>query len=247
MKPRHASLFAACVIASLLAAAAARAGEAEIRQAVRALAPELRVTSIGKSGAPGFMEVVVEGPRGPMVVYADDKGEYLLIGDLLQVKSRRNLTQERVDKLTEVKWDSLPLQQAVKVVRGNGQRKLAVFSDPDCPYCRKAEQEFMKLDNVTIYTFMYPLEIHPDAPRKSRLVWCSKDRGQAWLDLMLRGKLPAGKDDCKNPIDDNIALAARLRIDGTPAMLFPNGKRVPGYAEAARLEGLLNASQSVAK
>lgn len=218
----------------------ARAGDAEIRQAVLSLAPGAKVASIAKTALPGIMEVTLDGPRGPMVVYADEKGEYLLAGNLLDVKGRRNLTDERMAKLTEVKWESLPLDNAIKVVRGDGKRKLAVFSDPDCPFCKKAEQEFAKLDNVTIYVFAYPLAMHPDAGRKSKLVWCSKDRSKAWLDLMLRNKLPEGKGDCDNPLDENLALGAKLRIDGTPALLFPNGRKESGYRPADKLEGLLN-------
>lgn len=232
----------ALTVLAAISIPSAQAGEAEIRQAVQKLAPDAKITSIARSGPPGFMEVVVDGPQGPMLVYADEKGEYLLIGDLLEVKTKRNLTRERMDKLTEVKWDSLPLQNAIKVVRGDGKRKLAVFSDPDCPYCRKAEQEFAKMDNVTIYTFPYPLPMHADAGRKSKLVWCSKDRSKAWLDLMLKGKLPEGKGDCDNPVDENLVLGNKLRIDGTPAMIFPNGKRVPGYMDAGRLDGLLTAA-----
>jgi thiol:disulfide interchange protein DsbC len=235
---------AALALAALLATSLmpAQAGDADIRQAVQSLAPGAKVTSIAKTGLQGIMEVALDGPQGPMVVYADDKGEYLMAGDLLDVKGRRNLTKERMDKLTEVKWESLPLENAIKVVRGNGKRKLAVFSDPDCPYCKKAEQEFTKLDNVTIYTFPYPLPMHGDAARKSKLVWCSKDKSKAWLDLMLKGKIPEGKDDCDNPVDENLALGNKLRIDGTPAMIFPNGKRIPGYVDAGRLDGMLSAN-----
>jgi thiol:disulfide interchange protein DsbC len=234
--------FAVLALAAALATSLtpARAGDAEIRQAVQNLAPGAKVTSIARTGLPGIMEVVVDGAQGPMVVYADDKGDYLMAGDLLEVKSRRNLTKERMDKLTEVKWDSLPLENAIKVVRGNGKRKLAVFSDPDCPYCKKAEQEFAKMDDLTIYVFPYPLAMHPDAGRKSTLVWCSKDRAKAWLDLMLRGKQPEGKADCKNPMEENLELGRKLRVDGTPAMFFPNGKRVPGYLDAKRLEAMLD-------
>jgi thiol:disulfide interchange protein DsbC len=139
-----------------------------------------------------------------------------------------------------VKWDSLPLHNAIKVVKGDGSRKLAVFSDPDCPYCKKAEVELNKLDNITVYNFAYPLPMHPDAGRKAILVWCSKDRAKAWQDLMLKGIVPTGKADCKNPIEDNLALGEKLRIDGTPAMIFPNGKRIPGYVDATRLEAMLN-------
>ncbi|MEW6678820.1 MAG: DsbC family protein [Pseudomonadota bacterium] len=222
---------------------ACQAGDNEIRQAVQELAPGAKVTQINKTSLKGVMEVTIDGDQGPMVVYADEQGAHLLVGDLLDVKSKRNLTKERMDKLTEVKWDSLPLKNAIKVVRGNGKRKLAVFSDPDCPYCKKAEAEFAKLDNVTIYTFLYPLSFHQDAARKSKLVWCSKDRSQAWLDLMLKGQVPPGKATCEDPIDENLALGTRLKVEGTPAMILANGKRIPGFVPAARLEALLDAAQ----
>lgn len=221
----------------------ASAGEAEIRQAVQSLSPGTKATQITATGIKGWFEVVVETEQGPQVLYAEDKGQFLLVGDLLDTKARKNLTRERMDKLTAVKWESLPLDNAIKVVRGNGKRKLAVFSDPDCPYCKKAEQEFMKLDNVTIYTFLYPLAMHSDAPRKSRLVWCAKDRSQAWLDLMLKGKLPEGKPICNDPVDENLALGAKLRIEGTPALILANGKRIPGYAPAEKLSAMLDAAE----
>lgn len=234
------AVFAASLAMGL---SACQAGDTEIRQAVQALAPDAKITQIDKTGVKGMMEVTINGDQGPMVVYADEKGQFLLVGDLLDVKNKRNLTRERMDKLTEVKWESLPLKDAIKVVRGNGQRKIAVFSDPDCPYCKKAEVEFSKLDNVTIYTFLYPLAFHKDAARKAKLVWCSKDPSQAWLDLMLKGKVPEGKGDCNNPVDENLVLGSKLRVEGTPAMFLPNGKRIPGYVDAGRLEGMLNASQ----
>lgn len=226
-----------------LGMAACQAGDTEIRQAVQTLAPGAKVTQISKTGVKGMMEVTLDGDEGPMVVYADEQGQFLLIGDMLDVKNKRNLTRERMDKLNEVKWESLPLKNAIKVVRGNGQRKLAVFSDPDCPYCKKAEVEFSKMDNVTIYTFLYPLAFHKDAARKARLVWCSKDQSQAWLDLMLKGKIPEGDATCNDPIDENLKLGTRLRVEGTPAMILANGKRVPGYVPAAKLEAMLNTAE----
>lgn len=240
---KHRLLTVAFTTAMALGFAGCQAGDTEIRQAVQALAPGAKVTQIGKTGIKGIMEVTIDGEQGPMVVYADEQGQFLLVGDMLDVKSKRNLTRERMDKLTAVKWDALPLKDAIKVVRGNGQRKVAVFSDPDCPYCKKMEAEFNKLDNVTIYTFLYPLAFHQDAARKAKLVWCSKDRSQAWLDLMLRGKVPEGKADCDTPVEENLVLGNKLRVEGTPAMFLPNGTRIPGYVEAARLDAMLTASQ----
>jgi len=218
----------------------AGAADSDIRKSIEGSFPGTKITSIAKSPINGVFEVITQSPQGPLVIYADPMGQHLLIGDLLNVASKRNLTSERMEKLTAIKWESLPLKNAIKVVKGDGSRKLAVFSDPDCPYCRKAEAEFAKLDNVTIYNFAYPLAMHPDAGRKSKLVWCSKDRAQAWQDLMLKNVLPSGKADCDNPIDENLALGAKLRIDGTPALIFPNGKRVPGYVDATRLEAMLD-------
>ncbi len=240
MKTFLATLTLACALTT--PALTAWAGDADIRQAVKTLAPSAQIKSIAKTGMPGIMEVVIDGNDGPMVVYVDTKGRSVMVGDMLDVKSQRNLTRERMDQLTAVSWNSLPLQNAIKIVKGAGKRKLAVFSDPDCPYCKKAEAELAKLDNLTVYIFPYPLAMHPDAERKSKLVWCSKDRAQAWQDLMLKGKLPTGKADCANPLDANLALGQKLRIDGTPAMIFANGKRVPGYRPADQLDAMLNAA-----
>jgi len=223
--------------------ATACAGEPEIRQAVQTLSPGAKIVQVSTTGLKGISEVVVEIEQRPQIVYADEKGQFLLVGDLLDTKARKNLTMERMDKLTAVKWEDLPLDNAIKVVRGNGKRKLAVFSDPDCPYCKKAEQEFVKLDNVTLYTFLYPLAMHSDAPRKSRLVWCAKDRSQAWLDLMLKGKLPEGKPTCNDPIDENLVLGSKLHIEGTPALILSNGKRIPGFAPAQKLNAMLDAAE----
>lgn len=221
---------------------AAQAGEAEIRKSIESNFPGTKVKEVGKAPMAGMFEVIMDARQGPMVAYTDDKGQYVLVGDLLDVKAERNLTRERMDKLTEIKFDSLPLNQAIKVVKGNGKRKLAVFSDLDCPYCKKLEVELLKVDNVTIYNFPYPLPMHPDAGRKSKLIWCSKDRVAAWNDYMHNNKLPGGKTDCDNPVDENLALGQKLRIDGTPALIFANGKRVPGYMPAARLDAMLDSA-----
>lgn len=228
-----------------LGVANAHAGEREVRQAVQALAPAARIVSINRTPLADLYEVVVDGPRGPTLVYVSGKGDYLLVGELLDVKRRRNLTGERMERLSAVEFEKLPFQQAIKMVQGNGSRRMAVFSDPDCPFCRKLEPELAKLKDVTIYIFPYPLPMHPDATRKSKLVWCSPDRLQAWQDMMLRNKLPeGGRTDCDHPVDKNLALGQRLRIDGTPALIFTDGRRLPGYAEAERIEQMLARAQA---
>jgi thiol:disulfide interchange protein DsbC len=224
-------------------ATTALAGEADIRQSIESSFPGTKVSEINKSPIPGIYEVVMQGRQGPLIAYTDEKARHVLVGDLLDVKAERNLTRERMDQLTAISFDSLPLKNAIKIVKGNGKRKLAVFSDPDCPYCKKLEAELLNVDNVTIYEFPYPLPMHRDSPRKAKLIWCSKDRVAAWNDYMHNGKLPTGKGDCDTPIEENLALGAKLHIDGTPALIFANGKRVPGYLPAARLDQMLDASE----
>lgn len=225
------------LLLTVLMASGCNAGEADIKKNIEARFPGAKVDSVAKSPIKGIYEVLVDGSQ---IIYADEKGDYVLTGDMLETASRRNLTKEKIDKMSEVKFDTLPLDQAVKVVKGEGKRRMAVFSDPDCPYCRKLEQELAKLDNVTIYNFIYPLPMHADAGRKGRLVWCSADPAQAWLDLMLKGKLPEGKDDCANPIEANLALGQKLNVQGTPAIILSNGKRLPGMVPADKLNAMLN-------
>jgi thiol:disulfide interchange protein DsbC len=225
------------LLATVLVTTACSAGESEIRKNIEARFPGAKVDSVNKTPISGIYEVVVDGDQ---IIYSDSSANYVLVGEMLQTKDRRSLTKERMDKLTEVKFDSLPFDQALKIVRGNGSRKMAVFSDVDCPYCRKLEPELAKLQNVTIYNFLYPLPFHKDAGRKSKLVWCSKDPVKAWEDMMLRNKEPENADtDCPNPIDANLALGQKLRVQGTPAMIFANGKRAPGYMPADRIEAML--------
>lgn len=224
------------LLLTALLATACNAGEGDIKKNIESRFPGAKVDSVNKSPVAGIFEVVVDGSQ---VIYSDADANYVLVGELLETKNKRNLTKERQDKLMEVKFDSLPLDQAVKMVKGDGKRKLAVFSDPDCPYCKRLEAELAKLDNVTIYNFIYPLPMHADAPRKGRLVWCSADPAKAWTELMLNGKVPEGKDDCPNPIEANLALGQKLNVQGTPAIIFANGRRVPGMVPADRLEKML--------
>jgi thiol:disulfide interchange protein DsbC len=142
-----------------------------------------------------------------------------------------------------VKWDSLPLGNALKTVKGNGARKLVVFSDVDCPYCRKFEAELTKVDNITVYTFLYPIEgLHPKAVQASKQIWCAPDRNKAWDDYITRGSVPNNAGTCANPVDATIALGNKLKVSGTPTLIFANGQRVPGMVPAAQLEKLLAAN-----
>lgn len=223
----------------MLLGTAAHAGEAEIRKAFQSKFPGMEVSSISKTPYGGLYEVVADG----QVAYATADGKYLVLGNVIDLESKRNLTAARNAKLMEVKWSTLPLNTAIKEVKGNGSRKLAVFSDADCPYCRKLEPELDKLNNVTIYTFLYPIEgLHPDAVPTSKKIWCESDRLKAWKAYMLKGVEPKSKGDCANPVDDTIALGNKLKVSGTPTIILENGQRLPGYVPANKLDQLLTAA-----
>jgi len=225
------------LIAAALVTTACNAGEAEIRKNIEARFPGAKVDAVNKTPVAGLFEVLVDGDQ---IVYADGKGDYVVIGEMMQTEDKRNLTRERIEKLNEIDFASLPVEQAIKVVKGDGSRQMAVFSDVDCPYCRKLEAEIAKLNNVTVHVYLYPLPFHTDAPRKSRLVWCSPDQVKAWEDLMLRDKEPESvSGDCANPVEANLALGQKLRIQGTPAIIFSDGKRAPGFIPAERIEQML--------
>lgn len=201
--------------------------------------PGKEIITVSPTPMKGVFEVVM---AGNMIIYTDAKADFLIFGDMVDVAKKKSVTEERMAELRKVDFSKLPLEQAVKVVRGDGSRQLAVFSDPDCPFCKKLEQEGLKgLDNVTIYTFLMPLaELHPDAARKSRLIWCSKDAAAAWTNWALNSKLPeGGKDDCENPIEKNILLGKTLGITGTPGLVFANGRVVPGAIPRENIETLL--------
>lgn len=223
----------------MLLGVSVHAGEKEIRQAFQKNFPGMEITSISKTPYGGLYEVVADG----QIAYTTADAKYLVLGNVIDLASKRNITAARNAKLMEVKWSTLPLANAIKEVRGNGSRKLAVFSDADCPYCRKLEPELEKLTNVTIYTFLYPIEgLHPEAVPTSKKIWCEKDRLKAWKAYMLKGEEPKSKGDCANPVDETVALGARLRIGGTPTLILENGQRIPGYIPADKLEPLLSAA-----
>lgn len=227
-------------VLSLFAQLPAMAGDKEIRLTLLKNFPNMEISGISKTPYGGLYEVLVDG----QVAYATADGKYLMLGNVIDVASRKNLTAVRNAKLNEVNWASLPLGKAIKEVRGDGSRKLAVFSDADCPFCKKLEPELEKLTNVTIYTFLNPIEsLHPAAIPLSRQIWCEKDRLKAWKAYMLKGEKPTAKGDCDNTVDEVIALGNKLRVTGTPTLIFENGQRVPGYIPAAKLDQLLTAAK----
>lgn len=176
---------------------------------------------------------------GGNVVYVDATARYLIEGQAIDLKTHENLTQsELVASLPRVDWKSLPLVDAIKTVKGNGKRQMAVFSDPDCPYCHMLEERSLaQLNDVTVYTFLLPLDQrHPDATRKARLIWCADDRASAWDEWMHHGRLPEGNASCDVPLEDVAKLARELHVFGTPGLVFPDGSQLPGAQPADVIE-----------
>jgi thiol:disulfide interchange protein DsbC len=210
----------------------AHADEAEVKKAMEAKL-STKVDSVTKSGYLGLYEIYADGN----ILYTDEKmTAFIAGGQLIDGKTMRNLTEERMRKLTAIKFSDLPLDRAIKQVRGDGKRVLATFEDPNCGYCKRLAKDLLKLDNVTVYTFLYPI-LSEDSLRKSKQIWCSADRAKAWNDWMLEGRAPAGKDDCDtSAISKNQEFGRRLTISGTPTMFFADGERVPGAMPLAKIE-----------
>lgn len=229
------------VLLAALLSLPAIADEAKIRESMEAKLGGARIEEIRPTPVTGIFEVRFQGRGGPQIVYTDSQGSYIFTGHLIDAKSDRDLTEERLQKLTAIDFDSLPLDLAVKIQRGNGKRVLAMFTDPYCPYCRRFEQTLLQLDDITVYVFMYPV-IRPDSADHSRAVWCSKDRAKAWLDLAAadRPKLPAAGANCANPVDKVLELGRSLRVNSTPTLYFASGERVQGGMQAADLRAKLD-------
>ena len=213
---------------------AATAQEAAIRKNLSERLPEFKkIDEVTKTDMPGIFEVRVDDS----LFYTDEKGAYLLQGELMDVNQRRNLTQERMDKINAVAFDSLPLKDAFTIVRGNGKRKVAVFEDPNCGYCKRFERDLQSIDNVTIHMFLYPI-LGPDSSEKSRAIWCAKDPAKEWASHMLKGTdAPAAASSCDvTALQRNMEFGRKYKITGTPTIFFADGSRVPGAIGADDLE-----------
>lgn len=210
-----------------------------VKKALAAKMPDVQIRSVSKSQYAGLYEVVANGFN---VFYTDEKAEIGIFNAMIDLRTRKNLIEARAQELMKVDVSRLPIDKAIVKVKGDGSRKLYIFSDPDCPFCRQLEKELEGINNVTMYTFLYPLtSIHPDAMRKAEVVWCSGDRAQAYYDMMLSGKEPQGQATCATPVKDIIKLAEQLYITGTPGLVFGNGKLVPGGLPRHQIEAQLDA------
>ena len=195
-----------------------------------------QIDEVRKTPMAGLFEVRV----GTDILYTDAEGNFILHGNLLDTRSRKNLTEERIDKLTAINFKDLQLKNAFTVVRGNGKRKVAVFEDPNCPYCKRFEKDLEKIDNVTVHTFLTPI-LGPDSTEKSKRIWCASDKVKTWDDWMLRNVSPkeAGAKCDTAALDANVAFARKYNITGTPTLVFIDGHRVPGAINTQQIEQLL--------
>jgi thiol:disulfide interchange protein DsbC len=232
----------------LLISGVACADEASIRSEIAKKFPKANVESVTKTPHLGLYEVVVDG----QLFYADEDFKYLIDGSIIDTNGMTNVTAARQRDLEELKlrklafpFEQLPFEMAIKKVKGDGSRKIAVFSDPDCPYCKRLERDLVKVDNVTIYVFLYPLvELHPKAPDIARAIWCSGERAMAWDEYMLKGVVPKAAGTCDNPVDKLVEFGKSKRITGTPTIFFADGKRVPGAIPVDQIEDILAKGQT---
>lgn len=216
------------------------AQEAALRKTLSDRLPGLpRIDEVRRTPMAGLFEVRM----GLDIVYTDATGAFLIQGQLMDTRTRQDLTQERLDKLNAIAFDSLPTRDAITIVRGNGKRRLAVFQDPNCGYCKRFERDLQKVSDVTIYMFLIPI-LGPNSTEQARNVWCARDRAQAWTDLMVSDKPPAtaGADCDSSALNRNLEFARKMRITGTPTLVFGNGNRVPGAIAAAQVDKLLSQS-----
>ncbi len=231
--------------ASPAATRALAAEETEIKRVLQERFPGLDVASISKSPYFGLYEVFA----GDQIIYTDAKVSYVMVGTVIDPLTRVNLTEERLQALKAINVADLPIDQAIKIVRGNGERKFVVFSDADCPYCKQLETTLAGMDNFTAFVLLYPIDqLHPDAARKSRIIWCSADRPKAWLDYMLKGVLPSGNDgSCETPLPQLQAVAKKYHVVATPTLVFMDGRVVPGALPRDRLEKELARTETALK
>ncbi len=213
---------------------AVHADEAVIRKNLAERMPSLpKIDEVQRTSVAGLWEVRI----GTDVLYTDAEGQYLIQGEIFDARTKTNITQARIDKLTAIDFAKLPFADAVVVKQGSGVRKMAIFVDPNCGYCKRFERDVASLKDVTVYNFIYPI-LGPDSEAKSRDIWCAKDRAKAWRDWMIDGKLPSKAEaKCDTAaLTRNVALGKKHRVQGTPGTVLEDGTRLPGAVPLEQLE-----------
>jgi thiol:disulfide interchange protein DsbC len=226
----------AAMLVSGLLAGMANAQEAAIRKNLPERLPQMgKIDEVTKTPMPGLFEVRV----GTDVYYSDAEGNFLFHGQLIDTRQQRNLTEERTEKLLAIDFSALPLKDAFTIVRGTGKRKLAVFEDPNCGYCKRFERDLQKVDNITVYMFLYPI-LGADSADKSRNIWCARDKGKVWQDLMVRDQAVPSASCDTGAVARNVEFGRKHKITGTPTLVFADGTRVPGAIASTQVEKLLS-------
>jgi thiol:disulfide interchange protein DsbC len=230
--------FAAALLCGLMlnAASAETAQEAAVRKAIAPrLGPDAKIVSVTKTPYSGLYEIQVNGD----IIYTDANAQYLFVGRVVDTRTYQDYTKARLDEISKVAFSDLPLNLAMKNVKGNGKRVIAVFEDPNCGYCKRFDHSLQDVDNITVYTFLYNI-LSPESITISRNVWCAPDRNKVWDDWMINGKQPpAAPADCNAPHEQVLALGKRMRVTGTPTIIFADGSRIPGAIDAKGLEAKL--------
>ena len=222
-------LIALCM---LFTASASAQNEKQIRSDLqKKIGESNKIKSVSPSPILGIYEVLV----GSDIFYTDVNSKYIIQGEMIEVANGKNITEQRKNDLNRIKWSDLTPANAFKVVRGNGSRQLAIFSDPNCGYCKRLEKSLQELNNVTVYTYLVPI-LSPDSAKKSKQIWCSSDPQKTYDDWMLNGITPTGNGDCTTPLDKNLAFAKTYGITGTPTLFFIDGSRFPGAARITDIE-----------
>jgi len=233
-------VLALIAVAVLAAPSAAVADEAAVR---RLIEQKLRgggaIESVQKAPFADLYEVVIRAPEGPLIYYVDSRATVIIDGSVIDAKSGRNLTEERQRKLNAIKWESLPLQWAITTVRGTGRRKIAILSDPNCPYCKRLEEDLAKLEDITVHILPYAI-LSPASVRQAKAVWCSKDRAKAWDDLMFRRIEPRAAPDCDTPVEKLVEFGRRIGARATPTWFLESGERYSGALPRDEVRRLLD-------
>lgn len=224
-----------CVAVALSTSAHAQSEQQLKTELQKKLGANTKIKSVTPTPIAGVYEVLV----GNDVFYTDKDGKYVIQGEIIELASGKNITEQRQADLNRIKWTDLPQANAFKTVHGNGTRQLAIFADPNCGYCKRLEKSLQQLDNVTIYTYLIPI-LSPDSSVKAKQIWCSSDPSKSYTEWMVNGVSPSGKTDCTTPLDKNLALAKAYGITGTPTLFFVDGSRFPGAVQIADIEKKLN-------
>lgn len=211
--------------------------ESRLQQTLQARFPTIKLDAVEPSPMPGIYQVIA----GNQIVYVDASGDHMIVGKMMDTRTKQNLSDQAMDAHNSINFDSLPFDEAIKIVKGNGSRKMALFADPDCPYCQRLEQDMRSVSDITVYLFLFPLErVHPHALADAKAVWCSPDRASAWTNWMVNHTpIPGGGSCANDPIQKIAVLANSLHVNATPTMFLQNGHRIGGLIPLAQLQKLL--------